>query len=243
MERSDAPIVITGGAQRLGLATAVSLNKHYPVVITYRKERPVLDKLRAEGIETIRADFGSVDGAIEFASELRRRFSSLRALIHNASEWMPESEQQSNAAVMQSMLNVHVMAPYLINQECGELLFRYGQAHGYADIVHLTDFVANSGSKKHIAYAASKAALENMTLSFARKLAPQVKVNSIAPALLMFNQDDQPQYRQKAAKKSLLQAAPGEIEGVSAINYILESRYLTGKTISLDGGRHLANAS
>ena len=141
------------------------------------------------------------------------------------------------------MLNTHVMAPYLINQACGELLVRHGQAHGHADIIHMSDYVATIGSKKHIAYAASKAALDNLTLSFASKFAPWVKVNSIAPALLMFNQGDPEDYRQKAMKKSLLGIVPGASEGVSTIQYLLDSRFLTGKTIALDGGRHLARAS
>ena len=70
-----------------------------------------------------------------------------------------------------------------------------------------------------------------------------VKVNSIAPALLMFNPEDDETYRQKARNKSLLGIVPGEEEGVNAIVYLLQSRYLTGKTIALDGGRHLAKAS
>ena len=144
---------------------------------------------------------------------------------------------------MQSMLNAHVMAPYLINEACGELLTRYGKANGYADIIHMSDYVAATGSKKHIAYAASKAALENLSLSYASKLAPWVKVNSIAPALLMFNEGDDAIYREKAKAKSLLGIVPGVSEGVSTIQYLLESRYLTGKTIALDGGRHLARAS
>ena len=57
--------------------------------------------------------------------------------------------------------------------------------HGHAasDIIHITDYVVERGSDKHIAYAASKAALDNMTRSFARKLAPEIKVNAIAPSL------------------------------------------------------------
>ena len=123
------------------------------------------------------------------------------------------------------------------------MLCRYAEDRGYADIIHMSDYVASTGSHKHIAYAASKAALDNLTLSFASKYAPLVKVNSIAPALLMFNPQDDSAYREKALKKSLLGVAPGESEGVNAIRYLLDSRYLTGKTIALDGGRHLARAS
>ena len=244
MTNPAAPIVITGGAQRLGLAAALALHReNYPVVITYRKQRPLLRQLEDQGIETIQADFSDEQGITGLAQELCARFSSLRAIIHNASEWIPEGGEATDSMVMQCMLNVHVFAPYLLNQQCGDLLRRHGERHGFADIIHMSDYVASTGSKKHIAYAASKAALHNLTLSFASKFAPLVKVNSIAPALLMFNHDDDAAYREKALRKSLLGIAPGEAEAVNAIRYILESRYLTGKTIGLDGGRHLAQAS
>ena len=245
MENKDinGPVVITGGAQRLGLAVARELRaRQMPVVITYRRERPLLQKLRREGIETIQADFAEADGPLRLAQELRRRFQTLRALIHNASEWLPEGSRDNDSEVLDSMMSVHVRAPYLLNLECGELLRRHGEEHGDADIIHMSDYVAGTGSSKHIAYAASKAALDNLTLSFASKFAPLVKVNSIAPALLMFNADDDAAYRDKAAKKSLLGIVPGESEGVNAVCYLLQSRYLTGKTIALDGGRHLARA-
>ena len=226
-----SPIVITGGAQRLGLAVARSLRaRQQSVVITYRRERPLLEQLRREGIETIHADFDDADGPELLAAELGNRYSSLRALIHNASQWIPEGGAEDHSQVLERMLKVPVRAPYLLNLACGALLRRHGEQQGYADIIHMCDYVASTGSSKHIAYAASKAALDNLTLSFASKLAPLVKVNSIAPALLMFNPEDDEAYRQKARNKSLLGIVPGEEEGVNAICYPLQSRYLTRKT-------------
>ena len=168
-----APIVITGGAQRLGLAVATELRAEgHRVVITYRRERPELDHLRELGIETIAADFGTDDGPEALAKTLADRYPSLRALIHNASEWLPEGSRASDAEVLETMLRVHVRAPYLLNLACGDLLLRHGEQAGYADIIHMSDYVASTGSRKHIAYAASKAALDNLTLSFASKYAP-----------------------------------------------------------------------
>ncbi len=244
MNTTDSPIVVTGGAQRLGLAVALTLARStFPVVITYRSPRPILNSLKQKGIEAIRADFSSDSGVHELAEALHKRYTSLRAIIHNASEWVPEGDGFDDSTLIRRMLTVHVIAPYLLNQACGTLLRRHGEAHGYADIIHMSDYVASTGSEKRIAYAASKAALDNLTLSFAKKYAPLVKVNSIAPALLMFNDGDNLAYREKARKKSLLGIVPGESEGVNAVRYVLESRYLTGKTIAIDGGRHLANAS
>lgn len=106
------------------------------------------------------------------------------------------------------MLQIHVNAPYLLNHALLDLLRGHGHAAG--DIIHFTDYVVERGSDKHIAYAASKAALDNMTRSFARKLAPEVKVNAIAPAMILFNEDDDAEYRQQALNKSLMKIAPGE---------------------------------
>jgi dihydromonapterin reductase/dihydrofolate reductase len=108
-----------------------------------------------------------------------------------------------------------------------------------ADIIHISDFVASVGSEKHQAYAASKAALENLTFSQARLLAPKIKVNAIAPALLMFNQGDDDAYKQKALAKSLLGIEPGPGEVLATIQYLLQSRYVTGRVLALDGGRQL----
>jgi dihydromonapterin reductase/dihydrofolate reductase len=107
------------------------------------------------------------------------------------------------------------------------------------DIIHFTDYVADTGSAKHIAYSASKAAMANMSLSFAKRFAPTIKVNSIAPALLQFNPDDSLGYRDKALTKSLLMKEGGLSEAVDTVNYILNSGYITGRTLHLDGGRHL----
>ena len=85
------------------------------------------------------------------------------------------------------------------------------------------------GSDKHVAYAASKAALDNMTRSFARKLAPEVKVNSIAPSLILFNEHDDAEYRQQALNKSV----------IDLVDYLLTSCFVTGRSFPLDGGRHL----
>lgn len=233
---SDSPgvILITGAARRIGLHCAKSLNRHgYKVVISYRHQHPVIDTLNEKGIDCIQADFATVEGVEGFISHVRDHYPKLRAIIHNASDWKKDSSQ-NQADIFGQMMAVHARAPMLINQQLTSLL-----NGDKADIIHLTDHVASIGSAKHMAYAASKAALENLTLSFARLLAPKIKVNAIAPALICFNEDDDENYRHKALQKSLLGVAPGEQEVLKAITWLLESDYVTGRIIALDGGRHL----
>ena len=86
----------------------------------------------------------------------------------------------------------------------------------------------------------ARRAQDNLTLSFAAKLAPQIKVNSIAPALVLFNDDDDAAYRQRTLKKNLLQREAGLDEVQHSVDYLMASQYVTGRVLPLDGGRHLA---
>lgn len=227
-------IIITGAAQRLGLAMAEHLLQlSHCVIITYRNKKPSVDMLIKKGAIAIQADFSTAQGIDSFIKTIKGMKLSIRALVHNASDWHSENTNTDHALLMQQMMQIHSVTPYKINLALKNL-FTPG-----ADIIHMTDYVQEVGSDKHIAYAASKAALHNLTLSFAKKFAPDVKVNSIAPSLLMFNDADDEQYKQKALQKSLLGICPGAQEAVKAMTYILDSDYLTGQTIHLNGGRHL----
>ena len=78
-----------------------------------------------------------------------------------------------------------------------------------------------------------------MSRSFARKLAPEIKVNAIAPSLILFNEGDDAEYRRQALDKSLMKIAPGEKEIIDLIEYLFSSSYVTGRSFAVDGGRHL----
>ncbi|MDN3651922.1 dihydromonapterin reductase [Thalassotalea ponticola] len=234
-------IIITGAGQRLGLHTAKALiAKGYHLVISYRTHKPGVDELSELGADCIQADFATDRGIGDFIETIKSRYASIRAIIHNASDWHPENDKLDASALMTAMMQVHVHAPYQLNLALAPALQRFSEQQNMcSDIIHLTDYVVETGSSKHIAYAASKAALANLALSFAKKLAPHVKVNCIAPSLLSFNEWDDEQYRKKTAQKSLLGIVPGEAEGVEAIVWLLHSKYVNGRTIHLDGGRHL----
>lgn len=233
------PILVTGVGQRAGLHLARTfLQRGWPLVGTFRRERPGVAALRESGADLYRCDFyreGDLESLVEAVKE---RYRGLRAIIHNASDWLSEDSGLPSEEVMQRMLRVHVQAPYQLNLALADLLkAAEGEA---ADIIHVGDYVSGRGSRKHIAYAASKAALDNLTLSFAARLAPAVKVNSIAPALLLFNEGDGAEYREKALAKSLLRREGGLDEFQRAVDYLLESEYVTGRILHLDGGRHIA---
>ncbi|EOZ7588639.1 dihydromonapterin reductase [Enterobacter hormaechei] len=232
------PILITGAGRRIGLALVHHfLNLRHPVIVSYRTEYPSIEGLRNAGAVCIQADFSTDEGILAFADKVKSTTHGLRAVIHNASTWLPEKAGHSLSETLACMMQIHVNAPYLLNHALQDLLRGHGHAAG--DIIHFTDYVVERGSDKHIAYAASKAALDNMTRSFARKLAPEVKVNAIAPAMILFNEGDDAEYRQQALNKSLMKIAPGEKEVIDLIDYLLTSCYVTGRTFAVDGGRPL----
>ena len=235
MPTSSAPILITGAGQRVGLHCAQQLLADgYPVIFTYRSEKPGVQALRDLGAIPLQADFSTEAGILDFIQRLKAQTHSLRAIVHNASAWLAETPQAETDA-FQQMFSVHMLAPYLINLHCSELLERSSPA----DIVHISDDVTRKGSSRHIAYCATKAGLDSLTLSFAAKLAPRIKVNGIAPALLMFNPDDDAAYRTKALAKSVLGIAPGAEVIYQSLRYLLDNPHVTGTTLTVNGGRHL----
>lgn len=235
---SKSPIVITGGAQRIGFHCALRFAEiGQPVVISYRTPRDTLEKLDKAGVSCIAADFSQPEGVEAFARTLNQRFDKIRAIIHNASSWHTESEGIDPADLMQRMTQIHMVTPYLINRLCHKLLV--ANKPEAADIIHITDCVVEKGSYSHIAYSASKAGMDNMTRSFAKNYAPDIKVNAVAPALIMFNEGDTPDYQQHALNKSLLKIEPGPEVVFETLCFLLNSSYITGRTIGLDGGRHI----
>lgn len=231
-------ILITGVGQRIGLHLAGTfLARGVAVIGTFRSERQSLEALRSQGADLYRCDFCAESQPGLLIEAIKRNYTSLRAIIHNASDWLPDNAALAPAEIIHRMMRVHVSAPYELNLALAPLL--EASTEDRADIIHVGDYVSGRGSSKHIAYAASKAAQDNLTLSFAAKLAPAVKVNSIAPALILFNETDDVSYREKALAKSLLGKEGGLDEFQLTVDYLLGSNYVTGRVLHLDGGRHL----
>ncbi len=231
--KANGTILVTGAAQRIGFHCARRLVEDgYRVVITCRQQREDWISHPLEDIEVIQADFSTVTGIEALIAELVNRGIRLRAMIHNASLWLGD---ETGAEGFQQMFMVHMQAPYLLNL-ASDQLFDPGST---GDIIHLSDHVARRGSRRHAAYCASKAGLEALSLSFAARLAPHIKVNTIAPALIMFNAEDTDEYRERTLAKSALGIEPGPDVVYQSIRYLMDNPYVTGTCLDLNGGRNL----
>ncbi len=236
---TPAPILITGGAQRIGLALVNQfIEQNQPVIITYRTRHEVVSRLEKQGVICLQVDFDEPQAVTQCIAQVRQHTNRLRAIIHNASSWDCEAKNPDHDVLFDNMMRIHAKVPYLLNQGLSELLLKPNSAE-VTDIIHITDYVVEKGSQRHIAYAASKAALDNLTRSFSAKFAPKIKVNSIAPSLIIFNPDDSDAYREKTLKKSIMGVEPGTDEVINSVAMILNSCYMTGRTLQIDGGRHL----
>ncbi|MGR5334100.1 dihydromonapterin reductase [Vibrio gigantis] len=233
-------ILITGVGKRLGFALAQQLLADgYKVVGTYRSDYPQLQLLRDGGADLQQVDFYQQSSLEGFLHYVGKDYKTLRAIIHNASDWKPENKNnpsENASQIMHQMMTIHATVPYLFNLTLKDQLMSGDKT---SDIIHISDYVAEKGSKKHIAYAASKAALNNLTLSFSAMLAPKVKVNTLSPAMIKFNEHDDEAYKTKALQKALIPTEAGFEEIIDGIKYVLSSHYMTGRTLHLDGGRHL----
>ena len=226
----NSPILVTGASQRVGLALALELAQAGHTVVS--ASRTVQPQAAHPNIVQFQADLCRADDRQALIDYLVEHYDGLRAIIHNASLWLGDGLDN-----LETMFRLHVEAPYHLNLALGEMLAKQDKA----DIIHICDETSSRGSKSHIGYAATKAALQNMVLSFAEKYAPKVHVNGLLPGLLILKEGGDEAYRQHTLKKALLEFEPGAGPLIETVKYLLASQYSTGSQVVINGGRHLKN--
>ena len=225
-----SPIIVTGAGTRVGfdIAQALWIAGYQPVIAVCHH---ATDAFRAmPGIEVMVCDLTVESERIKLISDISHQHSSLRAIIHNASVWLGD-----DLTALRQMQALHVEAPYHLNLAFEEML----KATAKSDIIHIGDESAQRGVLNHIGYAATKAALTNLTLSFAKRFAPTVRVNTISPGFLLAPPGADEEWRARALGKAIIQTEPGSRPVIEAVLYLLASSYSTGTDTIINGGRHL----
>ncbi|WP_178862150.1 dihydromonapterin reductase [Thiomicrorhabdus cannonii] len=231
-------ILITGAGQRIGFYLAKRfLAEGQPVVFTYRTPRPQVESLIRLGAVGIRVDFNEDDAIERCVQRLYEQAGSLRAVIHNASIWLTDEQVAAQPTAFAELMRLHVEVPYRLNDALQPLLLASNSA--LKDIVTLSDASTAQANDRYMAYLASKAAMQNMSRNFAKKYAPHIKVNDIAPGLILFNEGDSEAYKQQRLQQSALGIEPGEAVVWQAVQYLLQSPYTTGISLPLEGGKAL----
>ena len=163
----------------------------------------------------------------------------LDILINNASVFLtpkPDSIEAFDVKQWESMFRVNLIAPMGLSHHARPHLERGGKGR----IVNLCDISARSPWPDHLAYGASKAALEALTRGLARAMAPDVRVNGVAPGIAVFPDEYPEELRRRLTGKVPL-GRPGTPEEVARlVRFLVESGdYITGQIIPIDGGRSL----
>ena len=237
VSRLENAVLITGAGQRIGhhLAKRFLAETDWPVLFTYRTPRPSVTELEAAGARGLMVDLTEPGASEKVARFVADQAVSLRAVIHNASLWLKDETLAASPDQVQALVRLHMQVPYELNRLL--VSFLRASTSELKDIISLSDFNTARGSDQHAFYLATKAGLQNLTKSFAKLYAPEIKVNDIAPALIMFNEGDTPEYRAQRLKKSLLGIEPGPEVVWQTVRFIMDNRYLTATSIPLDGGR------
>jgi NAD(P)-dependent dehydrogenase (short-subunit alcohol dehydrogenase family) len=251
--------LVTGGAKRLGFEFAKALASHgYSIAISFRSDADkagrAVDFLRKEeGVraEAFRADLAA-DGAPEslfkeiFSSPLFPSSSSsaesssspsllrLDVLVHAASPWIPKPFESVTLGDWEAVFRAVPRAAFFLAQAAAPAL-----ARASGSILFVSDVAATQAWPSHIPHAAAKAALNALVRNLAVALGPNVRVNAVAPGIVLPPADMTPETTASLVGKTPL-ARQVEIPDLMAMALaILENRSMTGQIVAVDAGRSI----
>ncbi len=234
--------LVTGGARRIGAAVAGALHRAgYRVLIHHDRSgaaaadlTAALNADRPDSADTLRCDLLSVAAIEDLAAAARQRWGRFDLLVNNASTFFATPLEDLTADDFERLLGVNLRAPlFLTRALAGALRSSRGC------VVNLVDIYAERPLPGYAPYCAAKAGLVSVTRSLARELAPEVRVNAVAPGAILWPEDD----ADETARRLLLQKVPmgrtGEPGDIAATVLFLarDAGYISGQVLAVDGGR------
>ncbi len=244
MSNTQRVALVTGSARRIGAVIARHLHRHgYRLALHAHTSNDALQALAFEleaerpgSVLALEADLRDPEALPDLIEQCVAQFGRLDALVNNASNFYPTPLGQVSVGQWDELFAVNARAPFFLAQAAAPHLRRHGGA-----IVNLTDLHGSQPLREHPAYSAAKAALEMITRSLALELAPQIRVNAIAPGAILWPELG----KSDPAKQSLLARTPlgrtGTPEEIAeAVLWLLQDAgFVTGHTLRMDGGRTL----
>ncbi len=237
---SPSLALVTGAAHRLGKAFALSLARMgYSIALHYRgsayEADAAVQEIRALGVDAfeIRADL-TIPEKIDFVFSLVDEFKlPLKVLVNSAAIMPVGKPQELELHDWDSALDLNLRAPFLLAQQAAKRMTNGGL------IVNITDIGAQKAWSRYPSYTVSKAGLESLTKMLARALAPSIRVNAIAPGLVLPSNVVTEEQWHKLIQKLPLKRAATLDEITSALEFLIKNEYITGQTIVVDGGYSL----
>lgn len=234
--------LITGAGRRIGRAIALTLARAgYAVVLHANRSRAEAEALaaeiaasggRAHVVLADLADHAAVQGLVPAASA----FGALTLLVNNAGMFEPDEIETLERARFERAMAVNLAAPLFLTQAFAA----QAKAGSGASVVNILDQRVLKPTPLFLSYTLSKSALHMATVTLAQGLAPTVRVNAVAPGpTLPSPRQSEAQFAAQAVSLPL-QRGPAPDDIAAAVLYLAQATNVTGVTLPVDGGQHLA---
>jgi pteridine reductase len=237
-------ILITGAAQRIGKEIALSFfNKGWDIVIHFNSSRleaeALADKMNSERSNSammVQANLDNADEVTKLVKKTLSKNSRIDALINNASTFYPTPVGTFSEENWNALMGSNLKAPLFLIQS-----FHKELEKNQGFIINITDINVDKALINHSIYLAAKSGLQTLTKSLAKELAPNIRVNAIAPGAILEPPNIEWTTEQK---KNIIHAVPMKRMGtekdiVDAAMYLSEAEYVTGQILNIDGGKSL----
>jgi pteridine reductase len=241
---TDKVALITGGARRLGAAIARELHgQGMRLVLHYRAsdadahalQRELL-AARPDSVLLVKGDLLDVHKIAALIFETANTFGRLDVLVNSASTFFPTPVGETSEEQWNDLMGTNLKAPYFLVQEAAPML---RAAHGC--VVNMADIYAWQPLPAHAVYTTAKAGLIALTRTLARELAPEVRVNAIAPGAILWAAGDTDQIaQQRIISRTPLKRTGNPEEIARAMLFLVrDATFTTGQILTVDGGRSL----
>jgi pteridine reductase len=243
----DKVVLVTGGAKRVGAAICRRLHgAGAKLMLHYRASagearllQAELNGVRADSVALIQADLLDLAKLPSLVDQTVMRFGRLDALVNNASSFFSTPMGEIQPAQWEDLIGTNVRAPLFLSQAAAAPLKKT-----QGSIVNISDIHAERPLRNYVVYSIAKSALTGLTRSLARELAPDVRVNAIAPGPILWPEGDES--FDEVSRQRIISHTPLKREGTpddiarAVLFLIADAPYVTGETLNVDGGRHVA---
>ncbi len=242
MQLKDKIVLITGAAVRVGRVIALSLAEQgCHIVLTYLSEDEPYQQTTAEiqgkGVEalTLPMNIQTPGNPAQVVAAAIERFGRIDVLVNNASVWLKAPFLEIAEETWRSALDINLTGPFLMSQAVAPHMLQ--RKSGL--IVNITDLSAYQTWPGYAHHSASKAGLVALTRVMAAELAPDVRVNAIAPGTVLLPDNADETKMQWAIENSLLKRVGTPEDVARTIIFLAKSDFVTGAVYFVDGGRAL----
>ncbi|MEP6834336.1 MAG: SDR family oxidoreductase [Gemmatimonas sp.] len=233
--------LVTGGARRLGAEIVRAFAARGDALVLHHGSSPedaahLAAELRASGtpVHVVAADLRDATAAGRIVDETMQAFGKLDVVVSSASLMLNHAFDAVTPDQWNAVSEINLRAPFFLSQAAARVMLPG------SNIIHMCDHLANEARFPHlIPHQATKAGVANLVATLAGALAPRIRVNAVAPGLVLKPVDFSPE-QETAFMRDVPMARSGTpADVIHAILFLIEASYITGTVIPVDGGRHL----